>query len=105
MPAQSFGLIIDGSLRESLFAFENLKYAADMQEAMLEQDRLAVVKILGHPSLCSDLELPCYVPRGFSEAIQGMMDGTSNISFTGYVGEMWDQAAFFYERGHWTVQD
>jgi hypothetical protein len=50
------------------------------------------------------LMLPWHLPTGYSQAIRDIMDGTSNIFFTGDIGELWDRDAFFLERKDWTLE-
>ncbi|KAI4658981.1 uncharacterized protein J4E79_006741 [Alternaria viburni] len=108
MPAGSFRLVIDGHSRESLEAWNILKYAAAMQEAMLEQCRVKntdpTSRLFDRRFLCR-VGLPWHLPDGFSDTIRAVIDGTINITFTGDVGEMWDQDTFFFKRRDWTVNE
>ncbi|KAI4630680.1 hypothetical protein J4E80_001618 [Alternaria sp. BMP 0032] len=108
MPAGSFRLVIDGHSRESLEAWNILKYAAAMQEAMLEQCRVKntdpTSRLFDRRFLCR-VGLPWHLPDGFSDTIRAVIDGTINITFTGDVGEMWDQNTFFFDRRDWTVNE
>jgi hypothetical protein len=106
MSADAFELFIDGSSQESVEAWELLKYAAAMQEVMLEQSQIngprpTLMLSLAHYS--GRILLPWHLPTGFSRAIRNAIQGTSNIHFTGEPGELWDQDVFFFERRDWTL--
>lgn len=107
MPAQSFRLIIEGNTKESLEAWELVKHAAAMQESMLEQCRLTntcpTPAFDHHRSFYRRWPLPWHLPDVFFPAIRGIITGSSNIGFTGEVGELWDQDVFFFERKDWTL--
>ena len=101
----AYQLIIDGSTREAVHAFEIMKHAAAMQEAMLTQakrDGVQPTPWVRDPRAYRTVSLPWQLPAGFSDAVRGIMDGTSNIRFTGPVGEMWDADVMFFERKDWT---
>jgi len=108
MPEGSFRLFIDGHSRESLEAWDILKYAAAMQEAMLKQCRVnntcPTSRLFDRRFLCR-IRLPWHLPDGFSDIIRAVISGTINITFTGEVGEVWDQDAFFFKRRTWTVDE
>ncbi|KAF1843075.1 uncharacterized protein K460DRAFT_368005 [Cucurbitaria berberidis CBS 394.84] len=111
MPTQCFVLVIDGttSPRESSEAWEFVKYAAAMQEGMLEycqrrnispnpreQDR--EITFRSYP-------LPWHLPARFSQTVRAMINGTGCIHFTGDTGEAWDGKAFIEARKDWTVEE
>jgi hypothetical protein len=108
MPTNAYRLVIDGSSREAVHAFELIKYAAALQEAMLEQARrngVQPVHWLLDPRRYSYFDVPWHLPAGFPDTIRKIMDGTSNISFTGPVGDPWDSDAMFAERKDWEEDD
>ncbi|KAI4701489.1 hypothetical protein J4E81_003229 [Alternaria sp. BMP 2799] len=105
MPVNAYQLIIDGSTREAIHAFEIMKYAAAMQEAMLTQAKRNGVEPtpwIRDPNARHTVSLAWQLPAGFSQAVRGIVDGTSNIRFTGPVGEVWDADVMFFERKDWT---
>jgi hypothetical protein len=106
MPMNAFHLFIDGSSRESVEVWEILKNAAAMQDAMLKQCRIQGTRPtlkLFEDHYSGRIPLPWYLPTGFSQAIREVVHATSNIHFTGVVGELWDQDMFFFERRDWTL--
>jgi len=108
MPESSFRLVIDGHSRESLEAWDILKYAAAMQEAMLHQCRVnnthPTSRLFGRCFL-GPSGLPWHLPDGFSNTIRAVINGTINITFTGEVGDIWHGDDFFFERRHWIVDE
>jgi len=103
----AYRLIIDGSTTKAVQTFRLLKYAAAMQEAMLtqaERNNLQPTPWVrsGYGQVTS---LPWHLPAGFPNVIRAIMNGTSNIQFTGPVGDLWDSDLMFFESQDWTIAD
>lgn len=107
MPLNAYRLIIDGSTTEAAQAFRIMKYAAAMQEAMLTQAERNSMQPTSWVRLPygESISLPWHLPTGFPNAIRGIMNGTSNIRFTGPVGDPWDTDHMFLERKDWTEEE
>ncbi|KAI4628772.1 hypothetical protein J4E83_003325 [Alternaria metachromatica] len=109
MPEGSFQLVIDGTSREALEVWNVIKHAAAMQGAMLEQCRVRNT----HPTsrlydsiagrIYGPTALPWHLPDGFSDTIRRTIEGTTNITFTGDMGELWDEDVFYFQRRDWTL--
>ena len=105
MPENAFELVIDGNQRESTEAWEVLKAAAAMQEAMLRQCRASGTQPkprplpprYSHPTLA-----PWSLPVGFAQVIRDIAEGKSIVRYDGDVGELWDRDQFFLKRKAWT---
>ena len=108
MPIDAYQLVIDGSTQETVHAFEILKRAAAMQEAMLAQAQRSGVQPtswLHDPQKHCTFPLPWHLPVGLPNAVRDIMAGTSNIQFTGPVGELWDPDLMYLKRKDWTIAD
>ena len=106
MPKSSFRLVVNGASPESHQAWGIIKFAAAMQAAMLEQCRVHGTRPtsrLFDRRFVGRIPLPWHLPEGFYQTVRDVIDGTSNISFIGEVGEQWDQEAFFLPRKDWTL--
>jgi hypothetical protein len=89
--------------------WEIVEQAAAMQEAILEQCRVEGVQPLAwyaYPFAdlnYHQLAAKWHLPTDFLQAVRTIMEENSNISFTGYVGELWDRNSFFLRRRHWAL--
>ena len=108
MPAGAYQLIIDGSTNEAAQAFDTIKYAAALQEAMLEQARQNGVQPtswLQENGRYDTFPLPWHLPAGLPETVREMVNGTSNIRFTGPVGDLWDADLMSLKVKDWSQRD
>ena len=110
MPEGSFQLVIDGTSREALEVWNVIKHAAAMQGAMLEQCRVRNTQPTSrlYDSIAGRIygprALPWHLPDGFSDTIRRTIEGTTNITFTGDMGELWDEDVFYFQRRDWTLE-
>lgn len=99
----SFQLVIDGTSREFLKVRSITKHAAAMQGAMLEQCRARNTYPMSrlYDSIAGRIygprALPWHLPDGFSDTIRRTIKGTTNISFTGDVGGLWNEDVFYFQ--------
>ena len=109
MPEGSFQLVIDGTSREALEVWNVIKHAAAMQGAMLEQCRVRNTQPTSrlYDSIAGRIygprALPWHLPDDFSDTIRRTIEGTTNITFTGDMGELWDEDVFYFQRRDWTL--
>lgn len=105
----AFSLIIEGTSEESIQAWDTVKYAAGLQEAMTESFRRRGMSLPLHVQdsrfLRDDCPLPCHLPLCFAPTIRDIIQGASIIRFDGYTGELWDTEGLIQTRQHWTVDD
>ena len=105
MPKNAFELVIDGNARESSEAWEILKSAAAIQEAMHRQCRMFGIRPKPRPlplMYCHPALAPWSLPVGFAQMIRDIAEGESIVRYDGDVGELWNRDQFFSERKAWT---
>jgi len=103
----AYRLMIGGSTTEAVQAFRLLKHAAAMQDAMLTHAERNNVQPTSwvRSGYAQVISLPWHLPAGFPDVIRAIMTGTSNIQFTGPVGDLWDSDLMFLESQDWTIAD
>jgi hypothetical protein len=107
IPSGAFTLVIECTTEEGAQAWEILKQAASLQEAMLESirsGRLQAQPLVSDP--CFDeysYPLPCHLPASFAETVRAIVEGHSLVKVRGYVGAMWDVDELACARKDWNA--
>jgi hypothetical protein len=109
MPTHSFQLIFDGRERTSIEAWEIMKRAAALQEAMMDMARRNNLR----PSPLSShhdagyirYPLPWHLPPHFAQTVRDIIQNKSTVRISGDTVDLWDDSMFYPDCLSWTMSE
>jgi hypothetical protein len=109
MPRKCLRLVIDAVDRESLEAWDIMKHAAMLQDAMAlwatHYEVQAADRARDIEYMYARWPLPWHLPPNFSQAVRDIVQDMSTIQFRGADGVLWDAQLFFKAHEEWKEDD